>query len=385
MARPHILIIPPWFDIDFQHHFSKSYHRWAQDLALRNQAQVGLLFGEFHSGFRSREIFQKDDMDYQYLGIRSWGLPKAGPGWMVWERQYIRAFREYVEKNGRPSVIHGFSLLGVIVAGAIHRQFKIPYVYTEVLGSFISGKVAPRLVRKARKVASQAYMVCGISPDMVRAMEKAYDVEPRLIPLYLDTDIFKPTSMPSKPPRIISIGSPALTKGMDILIEAMIVVTKSWSDARLMIVCEARDKVLLEDLIHKHHLQKSVTLLGPVPYKNIPGLIAASHLLVSASREESFGYTILEALSLGRPVVASSSPGARYIVSKGHGRIVEISDLTSGADPVELGREITNTLHELPAYTPEKLHEYVRDRFGKDKVLDQWMDNYKRASITDNR
>ena len=380
MVRPHILIIPPWFDIDFQHNFSKSYHRWAQDLADRSQAEVGLLYGEFNGGYRPRELFHQEELNYHYLGVRSWGLPKTGPGWVVWKQQYLRALQEYIERYGRPTVIHGFSLLGLIAAGAIQLKYRIPFVYTEVLGSFISGRVARRLVRKARKPASLASLVCGISPEMVAALEKTFKVDTMLIPLYIDVDVFEPEAMLPMPPCLISIGSPAFTKGMDILIESMGIVTKSCSDVRLTIVCEPRDKELLEALIRRHRLEKSVILMDPVPYKEISALIGQSHLLVSASREESFGYTMVEALAVGRPVVASSSPGARYIVGEGQGRIVPFSDMAGGIDPVELGREIVNTLRDIEYYNPEKLHENARTRFGKEYILDQWMDIYVQIS-----
>lgn len=376
MERPHILIIPPWFDIDFQHHFSKSYHRWARDLAEKNNAEVGLLYGEFNTGWRHREWFQKEDAGYNYLGIKSWGLPKAGPGWWRWLHQYRSAYLEYERKYGRPTVLHGFSLLGLIAAWSIHRYHHIPYVYTEVLGSFISEGVARRLVRKAHTPASLASLICGISPEMVVALHRNFGVDATLIPLYIDVDQFDPAPLPVWPPKILSIGSPALTKGMDILVEAMGIVIKSWTDAHLTIVCEPRDVKFLEGLIRKYQLDTNVSLAGPVPHEEIPGLLKQSNLLVSASREESFGYTMVEALAAGRPVVASSSPGARYIVDEGQGRIVAFSGGSGGVAPVELGREMVNVLNDMEDFVPEELHENVRDRFGKEKILDQWMDIY---------
>src|SRR5690606_38927080 len=190
MARPHILIIPPWFDIDFRHHFSKNYHRWARDLAERNEVKVGLLYGEFNAGFRRHRMHQNQNVNYHYLGVSDWGLPKAGPGWWLWKRQYLRAFEEYVSRYGRPTVIHGFSLLGVIAAGTIGQQYGVPYAYTEVLGSFINGQATRRLVRQAGPVVEKAALVCGISPGMRDALERTYGRKAMLIPLYVDSKIF---------------------------------------------------------------------------------------------------------------------------------------------------------------------------------------------------
>lgn len=379
MVRPHILIIPPWFDIDFQHNFSKSYHRWARDVAERKQAEVGLLFGDFRRGYRPRELFQYPDLNYHYLGVRSWGLPKAGPGWRIWEHQYLRAFGEYVDRYGQPTVIHGFSLLGLIAAWVIHRTYRIPYAYTEVLGSMISGKVSPRLIRKAQLGAQASSLVCGISPAMVTALERSFDVEAKMIPLYIDSELFPATPRPAPPIRFISIGSPAQTKGMDILIRAMQHVTASRPDMRLSIVCEYRDMRLLEELIRSHDVENNVALLDPVPYAEVPGLIQNTHVLVSASREESLGYTMIEALSSGRPVVASPSPGGKYIVSEDTGRIVSVSD-NEEMRPEDLARTMIRVADQLEKYPPAHLHDSVQSRFGKDEVLDKWMAVYRRIS-----
>lgn len=381
MAHPHILIIPPWFDIDFQHHFSKSYHRWAQGLAEDEGIKVGLLYGDFGPGLRSREVFLQSDLNYHYLGVRNWGLPKVGIGWRRWTRQYLRAFEQYVDRFGRPTVIHGFSLLGVIAAGVIHQAFQIPYVYTEVLGSMISGHVSTRLVRKAHMPVRKASLVSGISPEMTSALNRAFGVNARLIPLYIDCERFRATPMPPGPVRFISIGSPALTKGMDLLVSAMRQVAEALPLCHLTIVCEPRDESLLTNLIQEHGLHDHITLKGPVPYEAIPGLLQDSHVLISASREESFGYTMVEALATGRPVIASPSPGAKYIVAPHHGRIVREMRKRGEIDPEALAQTMIEVAGQLPDYVAEDMHGEICHRFGKRRILEEWTEIYTQLSM----
>lgn len=379
MARPHVLIIPPWFDIDFNHLFSKSYHRWAADLVSMGFVDVGLLYGEFNPGLRSRQIFENSEVSYRYLGVKSWGLPKAGVGWKLWEHHYISAFEDYVRRYGQPSVIHGFSLLGVIAANAIYSKHRIPFVYTEVLGSMISGDVAPRLVRKARVGVEMAKWVCGISPGMANALEKRFGIPVNLLSLYVDGDQFPARPFPAVPIRFISIGSPARTKGMDVLIRAMKQVQDHLPLSKLTIVCEERDLDDLNNLTMQYKLQGMVELHEPVSYNAIPALLHGAHILVSASREESLGYTMIEALSCGRPVIASPTSGAHFIVREGLGRIVK----TSKGKPMSslsLARTMIETAEQLEQYDPENLHASVQSRFGKKEILDQWAAIYTEVS-----
>lgn len=374
MSLPHILIIPPWFDIDFQHNFAKSYHHWARNQEDMGEVQVGLLYGEFITGIRKQEYFQNKELNYHYLGVKGWGLPKAGPGWYIWKRQYMKAFGEYVSRHGMPTVIHGYSLLGLIAAGEIHRQCGVPFVYTEVLGSFISVGVAKRLVREGQKAARQASFVCGISPGMVSALKEAFGVPTELIPLYVDGGLFYPEQQKEGSPEFISIGAPAKTKGMDILIDAMSLVVKELPDAQLTIVDYIPEQSWLETIIKMHQLEEHVHFTGAMPHDHIPHVIHQSHVLVSASRIESLGFTMLEALSCGRPVVATCTPGSQYIVKDGMGEIV------SNESPDQLAKAMVQVYRNRSEYNPTELHDRIQSQFGKEKILDQWMNIYRSVS-----
>ena len=82
--------------------------------------------------------------------------------------------------------------------------------------------------------------------------------------------------------------------------------------------------------------------LGPGQAIDIPGAVAdpkgalrEADLFVLPSREEGMSIALLEAMALGIPLVASSIPGNRYVVSDfKHGRLV------SPDDPVALARVI---------------------------------------------
>ena len=66
--------------------------------------------------------------------------------------------------------------------------------------------------------------------------------------------------------------------------------------------------------------------------------IEAAHVVISCSKFETFGMTILESLSLGRPVLSSDSGGPRDLVNETNGVLMDIqsdADLASGMKRIQ--------------------------------------------------
>jgi glycosyltransferase involved in cell wall biosynthesis len=64
-------------------------------------------------------------------------------------------------------------------------------------------------------------------------------------------------------------------------------------------------------------LGERVRLLGPVPHARVETLCRAADLLVSASRREAAGFSLLEALACGLPTLAADITSARRILRGG--------------------------------------------------------------------
>ena len=66
--------------------------------------------------------------------------------------------------------------------------------------------------------------------------------------------------------------------------------------------------------------------------------IEAAHVVISCSKFETFGMTILESLSLGRPVLSSDSGGPRDLMNETNGVLMDIqsdADLASGMKRIQ--------------------------------------------------
>ena len=138
-------------------------------------------------------------------------------------------------------------------------------------------------------------------------------------------------------PRAMFVGRLAPEKGLDTLIDAWPSVRVKYPEARLVLIGEGPRRAALEARVKALGLT-----LGPGQAVELPGAspdataaLREADLFVLPSREEGMSIALLEAMALGIPLVASSIPGNRRLVSDfEHGR------LTPPDDPESLARVI---------------------------------------------
>ena len=90
---------------------------------------------------------------------------------------------------------------------------------------------------------------------------------------------------------------------------------------------------MLEADVRERGLQETVRFLGRVT--NIPELLALSNLVVQPSLAESFGYALLEAMCLGKPIVATACGGIPEVIGENEaGLLIPMADAQALADAI---------------------------------------------------
>ncbi len=117
-----------------------------------------------------------------------------------------------------------------------------------------------------------------------------------------------PTRPVGRPPTVLVLGRVALRKGIEDVVELARELERRGADARIRIVggpsLWSDYTKLLADL------PANAEYVGSVRFREIPAELAASDVLLQASKYEPFGLTVAEALASGVPVVATSEVGA---------------------------------------------------------------------------
>jgi glycosyltransferase involved in cell wall biosynthesis len=140
--------------------------------------------------------------------------------------------------------------------------------------------------------------------------------------------------LPPGRPRLFAAGRASREKGLDVLVAAL-----SRPDAEgwaATLVTEGPDRAELEASVTDAGLSDRITFLPLQPRAALFDLVRAHHAVVVPSRAEGLGMMALEALALGRPVVASAVGGLVDVVAHG-----DDGALVAPGDPDALAKALS--------------------------------------------
>lgn len=173
------------------------------------------------------------------------------------------------------------------------------------------------LIRKAARI------VC-VSQDL------AHSVEKNCIRRFDDVDIIPNgydeweiqqaldwVSEVTNRPQVIFVGSLDENKDPMTLITSFKVVSKSIPGALLNLVGSGPLESSVRGFVAQERLQSSVIFHGYMKHSELLRLLAQCSLLVVTSHQEGMPTVVIEALALGKPVVASAVGGLLEIISDG--------------------------------------------------------------------
>jgi len=153
--------------------------------------------------------------------------------------------------------------------------------------------------------------------------------------------------------RFIAVGRLAPEKRLDLVIRAFAILLRKYTNAILTIIGDGPCRNPLERFANARGLQQSVEFLGfqENPFRCVPQQSA----LVLASEYEGLPNVVLEALSVGLPVVAVTCPGGLLEIFETTNRI----KLVAEASPIALARAMA----DIAVRFPER--ELPGDRFWR--------------------
>ncbi len=141
---------------------------------------------------------------------------------------------------------------------------------------------------------------------------------------------------------ILFVGRMEKRKGFKYLLGAYEKVKREYPECRLIVVGpEGRSWRKYRKLASKHDLE-DVVFAGYVPYEELPRYYKSADVFCSpATDKESFGLVLLEAMAVGKAVVASNIPGYAAVVSD---RVDGL--LVNSRDESDLARGILELLRD---------------------------------------
>jgi glycosyltransferase involved in cell wall biosynthesis len=153
-------------------------------------------------------------------------------------------------------------------------------------------------------------------------------------------------------------------KGLDVVIQALSEVQEQ---AELLVIGDGPDRKLLEEAAARI-VPGRVHFLGHRPYDELPGLYAASDILVMPSEIEVWGLVLNEAMAAGLPVISSTTAGATadLVVGRRTGFAVPPRDVKSWAVALRALASEPTLRAEMGANASRLIRELDTEKYATD-------------------
>lgn len=167
-------------------------------------------------------------------------------------------------------------------------------------------------------------------------------------------------------PCLVGVGRLTNQKGFDVAVAALSVIASEYPGAMLHLIGDGPDREALRDLASRHGVAERVVFHGR--RSDVVAVLKGADLAVAPSRYEGFSNVILEAQSVGTPVVATSCPGAAHDVFDHTGGGVVVAP--DSAD--ELAAAVIGVLAEPDRFDRAAVAVRTAERWSADRIAAEY-------------
>jgi len=270
-------------------------------------------------------------------GVRFIGLQRRGP----WDLPAWSPLHRLL-RSGGVQVVHGHMFGSNVWAVALGRAARVPVIVAhEHSWSFTGGRLRGIVDRRLIAAGSDAVIAC--SQEDRRRMIEHQRIAPaavRFVPNGIDgrsptpgRDVRSELGIASTAAVVGSVGALRVEKRFDVLLRAAAVLVTRCPGLRVVIVGEGSERPRLEALAAELGLGDTLLLLGA--RDDVPDILQALDVAVTASDFEGSPLSVMEYMEAGLPVVATAVGGLPQMIHDGvHGVLVPRRDPGALADAI---------------------------------------------------
>lgn len=322
--------------------------------------------------------------------------PFVKPGWWIGLSK-LSAVLDVCKKE-KIDVIHA---QGTYTAGfmamKIHQKLNIPYVVTshsDILTTNSKRMNRRNVQERCRQVLKHAAAVTHLTPMMENVSHALYDTREKstVIGNGIDCKSWLPFAKSPEKNYMLAMGRFERGKGFHILIEMFAELMARGFNTSLVIAGKGNEEAALFAQVKQLglNLVTDVTDFNALPAKSVifPGyvrddmkkrLLAESKLVLFATQpalwEEAFGIVQLEAMAVGKPILASDTNVTRYLEKSGmQCRIVEPANVVAWVEQAELLLNQAEARKEMGLLNLQSV-----TRFDWQPIAEQYRDVYARV------
>lgn len=259
--------------------------------------------------------------------VESFGFPLANSGYYVnW-----RLDQQAQALMGKMDILHCHHLF--VSIGLARKYGNCPVVYTNhtrydlytenllPLSSLTVNEMMqvawPKACEAADVVIAPSVSVKQIMQQFgveqpIEVIENGIDQRPFLNPSAPLTK--KELGVPETAVLFAYVGRVYKEKNLSFLLSQFALLLTKSPDVHLMLVGDGPEIASLKRQCGRLGIQAQVSFCGAVPYEDVPNYLAAADIFVTASQTEVHPLTLMEAMTMGLPIIAPDAPGNRDII-----------------------------------------------------------------------
>ena len=350
--RLRVTVVTPIFPIPAQPYRGHSEYQLV--LALSKHADVNVIcpFPRYPKWFQPSFDYRPPDLSYSPPGVATRyfeypalpGLTRSINGLVC--AKYLEAyFRECM-----PNVACNFWLYPEGYATvAVARRLGIPAVVGSI-GSDLNRIADPAsrwltrlamnraafVVTKSEHLRQEAIRM-GINARKVRTVRNGCD--PSVFHLADRSAARAQLAVDDEAELVLFVGRLDPAKGIVELLEAFASLVSRRPNLRLVYVGDGPGGEQLRHKAKDFALEDRIVLIGACPSEKVAQWLAAANVLALPSYSEGYPNVVIEALSCGRPVIATNVGGILELVNEKSGILVAPRDSRALADAIETAME----------------------------------------------
>ncbi len=385
MSDPHVLVLPSWYPT----HYSPMRGSFFLEQARALQ-QAGLQVGVIYPDFRSYRTLKDGALFATHFQLSKQiedGLPSVRfDGWnpisaRLRGRMFLsltkRLWKAYVDRWGRPDIIHAHSALwGGAAARELAYKTGIPYVITEHSSAYARGLIRPWQRDILSKAFSQTAALITVSQSLAQSLEPFLESKHapiKIIPNMVDTAFFtlNPALHSEGPFRFLVVAFLTANKGIDCLLRAFARAFNDAPDVILEIGGDGPERRPLESLVDALSLRDRVRFLGSLSREAVREAMWRANAFVLPSYVETFGVVLIEAMATGLPVIATRSGGPEEIITPRTGALVAPGDESA------LAQALVDMRNNRDRFLPgDQIRKEIVTKFSQQAVIGQLLAVY---------
>lgn len=384
----HILIVPSFYPQEENRQRGQFFRE--QALALFDSGKkIGVIYSETRSikditfsGIKKNhfQLTYYSDNGLKTITRHSWNIipHKFLIGVFLWIIDMIILGIRYNKRFGKPNIIHAHNVCYAgLVARILSKIFSVPYVITEHSSEHATSKIGVIKFKIIKKTYLHCNKVITVSNQLVNLISQKYGITKHnmtVINNMVDTEFFylkdKTNGLGDKFV-FLTVCNLGPIKNVDILIKAFKLAFSGNEKFLLRIVGTGDMEKKLKALVVELALEKQVQFLGRLNKDGVREEMCNSDVFVIASKYETFGIVLIEALATGTPVIGTKVGGQIEIVNEENGILVEANNIEM------MAKKMKYIMQNVGKYDSNILRKYVVKRYSKTHIIDMLNNLYK--------